>query len=348
MWVADVLGSYYAGAHALSFGLQYSDEQLEDNHPGYDRVTDEAYQNTGVYLQDDWQVSDPLVVVAGVRIDKHSALDDAVFSPRLAVRYQVADDVTVRGSFATGFLAPQVFDEDLHIAIAGGEAQVIRNTDDLQEEKSQSLTLGIEATPQVAGGYGRFELNAFRTELTDAFALTTDNDDPATAEVELERYNAGDAEVQGVEASVGWMNERVEVQVGWVFQTGEYDDAQDFDETDFFRLPKSYGVAQVRYTNPDLFDAFLGARLLGEEKVPHYAGFIAADRLETTPTFAVIDVSVTKRFPIGGDEISLTLGGRNITDDYQDDLDSGPDRDTGYLYGPRVPRTLYATFGYEF
>ena len=72
------------------------------------------------------------------------------------------------------------------------------------------------------------------------------------------------------------------------------------------------------------------------------------DRLETTPTFTVIDVSLTRRIGIGDDYLSLIIGGKNITDEYQADLDQGPDRDTGYLYGPRFPRTWYATIGYDF
>lgn len=346
--LADVQTTHYAGAHAITWGMQHSHERLEDRHVGYDRITDENYTNSGVYVQDDWQISEPVVIVTGVRGDKHSMLDDAVISPRLAVRYELSPDIKLRGSFATGFLAPQVFNEDMHIAIAGGEAQVIRNSDDLKEESSRSLTLGLEATPAMAGGFGRFEINAFRTDLKDAFALTTDLDDPDTPEAELVRRNAGDAMVQGIEATVGWMNDHIEVQLGWVVQKGEYDDPQDFGETDFFRLPNNYGVLQARYINPDLVDVFLGVRFLGEEKVPHYAGWITEDRLETTSTLTVIDFSVTRRLPLTDDTLSITLGARNITDDYQEDFDSGPDRDTGYLYGPRVPRTLYTSVGYDF
>jgi len=346
--IADAQFSHYLGSHALTWGLQYSNDQITDEQPAYDRLTDETYENSGVYLQDDWQISEPLVIVPGVRIDKHSALDDAIISPRVALRWEPAKDVAVRGSYSTGFLAPQVFDEDLHIAQAGGSAQVIRNSDGLKEESSQSVMLGVEVTPPLGSGNGRLEVNGFRTDLSDAFSLTYDLDDPGTPETEIYRINAGGAEVQGVEASVGWVNPRFEFQLGWVFQSAEYDDPQDFDETRFFRTPESYGVFQGRYTNPNLFDAFVGIRFMGEELVPHYAGYIGEDRLETAPTFNVIDVSLTKRIAISDDTVSLTLGGKNITDEYQDDLDQGPDRDTGYLYGPRFPRTWYATVGYDF
>ncbi len=346
--LGDLQLNYFVGNHIITGGLQHTRDELTDTQPAYDRVTDEIYKNTGVYLQDEWQATEKLVLVPSVRLDKHNILDDAIVSPRLAVRYQAGQDVSVRGSYSSGFLAPQVFDEDLHIAQSNGEAQVIRNAEDLQEESSRSYTLGIEALPPLWGGFGRFELNAFRTELTDAFALTEDLDDPLTDELEFTRINAGEAEIQGVEAAVGWMNERFEMQLGWVLQTAEYDEPQDFDEKAFFRTPESYGVFMGKYKNPEMVDAFLGVRFMGEEKLPHYAGYIADDVLETTPTFMVVDCSVTRRFSLGEDRFSLTLGGKNITNEYQDDFDQGADRDTGYLYGPRFPRTWYTTLGYDF
>ncbi|MCK5689798.1 hypothetical protein KAI87_11040 [Myxococcota bacterium] len=31
----------------------------------------------------------------------------------------------------------------------------------------------------------------------------------------------------------------------------------------------------------------------------------------------------------------------NVLNAYQDDFDTGANRDAGYVYGPRLPRTLY-------
>lgn len=35
------------------------------------------------------------------------------------------------------------------------------------------------------------------------------------------------------------------------------------------------------------------------------------------------------------------VGIKNILGAYQDDFDRGPDRDAGYVYGPRMPRTAF-------
>ena len=39
--------------------------------------------------------------------------------------------------------------------------------------------------------------------------------------------------------------------------------------------------------------------------------------------------------------IELFGGVKNLTNAYQDDFDTGRDRDSGYVYEPGVPRTFY-------
>ncbi len=348
LWVADLQANRHLGNHTLTLGAQHTHENLEDLYPGYNRLIEETYTNLGFYVQDDWALSARTALVAGLRLDKHSELERAVLSPRVALRQEFSRDVSLRASFSRGFLAPQIFEEDTHLGIVAGEPRLVTNDAGLKEESSTTVAVGVEATPALAGGFGRFELNVFRTDLRDAFTLTNELDDPATPELEQVRINGGRAHVQGVEATVGWLGGRFEGQVGWVLQRGEFDDPQDFDERAFFRLPKSYGVARVSWRDPRLADLFAGLRYLGGEKVPHLAGWIDEDRLESTDSFLVLDVSLARRLPIADDRVTMTVGMRNVTDAFQDDLDQGPDRDSGYQYGPRVPRTLFANVSYEF
>lgn len=348
LWVFDSQINHGLEKHLLSFGLQHRSDGLEDVHPAYDRMLDETYTNTGVFAQDDWTLADGVNLVFGARLDDHSELDDVVLSPRAALSWRPSSTTTFRGSFSTGFLAPQVFDEDLHITIAGGEGQVIRNDESLTEEKSRSFTLGFEATPRIGEGWGLFEVNVFHTALEDAFAVE-ERDDPATTQqTEFYRYNAGEAEVNGAEITVGYMQGRFEAQVGLVQQKGEYDEVQDFDSKDFFWLPETSGVARLYWRDPEAMSLFAGLRYFGEMSVPHEDGFIDERRLETTDTFLTLDLSATKTFDFGGEEIGLTLGGSNVTDAFQEDFDEGADRDAGYVYGPRRPRTWYAQVNYGF
>ena len=75
----------------------------------------------------------------------------------------------LRVSFAQGIRAPQVFDEDLHIASLGGEARVVRVDPDLRPERSVNWMAGGEWKPALWGGQALLEVNGFHTRLSDQF-----------------------------------------------------------------------------------------------------------------------------------------------------------------------------------
>jgi outer membrane receptor for ferrienterochelin and colicins len=84
-------------------------------------------------------------------------------------------------------------------------------------------------------------------------------------------------------------------------------------------------------------------------KVPHYAGFIDEDRLETTQPFWVVNLRLQKAINITEDyKVSFFGGIFNALDSYQKDLDKGMDRDSGYVYGPAKPRAFYLGFEFSF
>jgi outer membrane receptor for ferrienterochelin and colicins len=66
-------------------------------------------------------------------------------------------------------------------------------------------------------------------------------------------------------------------------------------------------------------------------------------KIETTPNFYVFDIGVISDINIiAGIDSNLKIGVKNITNAYQDDLDIGVHRDPGYVYGPTLPRAIYA------
>jgi outer membrane receptor for ferrienterochelin and colicins len=58
---------------------------------------------------------------------------------------------------------------------------------------------------------------------------------------------------------------------------------------------------------------------------------------------AFFDAGIKVRYTIPMDDSGLQLYGgvKNIFNSYQDDFDTGEDRDPGYVYGPLSPRTFY-------
>jgi outer membrane receptor for ferrienterochelin and colicins len=342
------------GEHVISWGVQRRDEYIEDNLPGVKRFIDEHYFYTGAYFQDEYSPYEELTLIGGVRFDKHSELSDIVASPRGSIKYLPFKELTVRANVSTGFRAPQVFDEDLHLAIIGGEGTVIRNAPDLKEERSVSYQVGAEWLPPISNEsiVALFEANSFYTDIRDSFFVDPDDDLATNNQFEFTRINRGGAQVYGVEVNSGLRFDRqISFDAGMVFQKALFDEPDnDFGTRMFFRTPERYGVLSFSWKNNDIVDAFVGLKYTGPMVARHFAGFIETDRLETTPSFVTVDASLSRSIKLNSfsKAVTFTVGARNLTDEYQDDIDQGPRRDSSYTYGPRFPRSFYVTAGYEF
>jgi outer membrane receptor for ferrienterochelin and colicins len=351
LWVLDSQINHYLSKHVLSWGGQMTREKLQDVQPAYDRKLDETYTNTGFYLQDDWFFAKGWEVVYGLRIDKHSEIGNPIVSPRAALMWNPKANLKFRGSIANGFRPPQVFDENLHITQVSGEGHVIRNSPALRQERSTTITLGSEWTPPMGSGNALVEFNLFRTGIDDLHKVVED-DDPSTPELEFSRTNFGSARVYGMELNLGYgIAGKYQVEFGYVEQRSHFGQPEpDFGSMDFFRTPNRYGVASFTWKNPRYVDIFLGARFTGSMVVPHYAGWIAEDRLEMTSSYFTLDASVSKAFPLGFSDsnVVISVGGKNLTDAFQADVDQGPRRDSGYVWGPRFPRSIYTSVRFHF
>ena len=344
--VFDAQINHYRRKSTLTWGVQRTRDGIRDVQLGRDRIVDDVYTNTGIFLQEDRQIAPRLSVLYGVRLDDHSEVTDPIASPRAALMWSPSPQVTLRTSLARGFRPPVVFDEDLHISLlGGGQAQVIRNDPGLSEETSTNAMMSLSWYPTVGRrGLAALELALFRTDIDNLFH-NLETDDPRTPDrFEFTKINLGSARVQGAELNLSFRwSSRLSTELGLVRQTARFDRPEpDFGSRDFFRTPETYGVASLQWS-PKPVEIFVGALYTGTMTAKHFAGFIAEDRLERTPSSLTWDVNLSRTFELGPGEVplTLTLGAKNLTDEFQEDLDRGPDRDSNYVYGPRFPRSYF-------
>jgi outer membrane receptor for ferrienterochelin and colicins len=328
-------------AHNLQYGLQYEHDKITDEHPGFNWVTKGDFENYGLYVQDDYKLNEHLSLLLGGRVDDHSLLSDVVFSPRISALFTLSEALRVRTTFSQGFRAPAVFDEDLHIEMSNGEPRYQTYDPDLKEEKASSFSLSAEYATGLSGDTAlRLEGNFFYTKLENTFVneLISDEDDEVRIFL---RTNGGSSKVYGLELNADLdISSLFDLQTGWTFQRSRYDKPEpEFGSEVFFSSPELYGYAMASYYNK-YFTSTLRLEFNGEMWVPHYAGWIAEDRLELVDSYFTISAKLNiplVRKPYG---LNLLVNLHNLTDSFQDDLDIGPDRDAGWLHGPRRPRTI--------
>ena len=209
----------------LTVGLEYNEDYLKDNMWGYNRTTDQTVRIASAYAQNEWKNKRWGILIGG-RLDKHNLIKGIIFSPRANLRYNPSENVNLRASYSYGFRAPQAFDEDLHIDNVGGTVSMIRLSEDLKVEKSQSVSVSADLYHSWGDWQGNVLVEGFFTDLGDVFALREIGFDEKGVLIK-ERYNESGARVFGanLEGKIAWKNV-FQLQLGLTAQNSKYKEAR--------------------------------------------------------------------------------------------------------------------------
>ena len=329
----------------LTVGLEYNEDYLNDNMWGYDRQTSQTVRIVSAYAQNEWK-NDMWGILIGGRLDKHNLINGLIFSPRANLRFNPSENLNFRASYSYGFRAPQAFDEDLHIDNVGGTVSMIRLADDLRVEKSQSISISADMYRSWGDWQGNLLLEAFYTDLDDVFALKEIGFENGI--LIKERHNESGARVFGgnIEGKVAW-RDVFQLQLGFTAQNSRYKEARSWADDvtatrNMFRTPDFHGYMTASYNPAKQLTLSLTGTYTGSMLIEHHAGMIESNITVETPSFwdmgmkAAYDFKLYKSF-----SLQINAGVQNVLNSFQKDFDSGADRDSGYIYGPTLPRNFF-------
>lgn len=131
LWRAMAQNTAMVGAQSITFGVEQKNEDVLATSNNATAL-DESIRTTGVYLQDKFE-SGPLMLTAGVRLDRHSRFGSHT-SPRLSAAYQLNDRWRVRGAAGSAFRAPS----------AGELAYPFYGNPDLDPEVNRAAEAGVD------------------------------------------------------------------------------------------------------------------------------------------------------------------------------------------------------------
>ena len=330
----------------LTVGIEYNEDHLKDNMWGYDRVTDQTVRIVSAYAQNEWK-NEKWGILIGGRLDSHSLIDRPIFSPRANLRFNPSENINFRASYSYGFRAPQAFDEDLHIDNVGGTVSMIRLADDLRVERSHSFSISADMYRRWGNWQGNLLVEGFFADLDDVFALKEIGFENGI--LIKERHNESGARVFGgnIEGKVAWKN-ILQIQLGVTAQSSKYKEERAWSDDvaptrRMFRTPDIYGYLTASCTPVKQFTFSLSGTYTGSMLIEHHAGMIERNITVTTPDFLDMGFKAAYSFKLYRSiGLQVNAGVQNIFDSFQRDFDSGADRDSGYMYGPTLPRTFFA------
>lgn len=224
---------------------------------------------------------------------------------------------------------------------------MIRLSEDLAVEKSQSVSVSADLYHSWGDWQGNVLIEGFFTDLDDVFALRELGFDDEGILIK-ERHNESGARVFGgnLEGKIAW-RDIFQLQAGITLQNSRYKEARSWsDDVEatrrMFRTPDLHGYMTASYNPIRNLTLALTGTYTGSMLVEHHAGMLEKNITVETRDFwdmgfkAAYDFKVYRSF-----SLQLNAGVQNMLNSFQDDFDSGADRDSGYIYGPTLPRNVF-------
>ncbi|WP_299245576.1 TonB-dependent receptor [uncultured Aquimarina sp.] len=354
----------------ITLGTEYNISDTEDIIPGYNRLIDQKVHTIGAYAQYEWKPSKDFTALIGTRLDhvnvkgnyniggisRNVSIEQTVLSPRITVSYNLLNSLKFRGGYARGFRAPQAFNEDLHISSVGGEPQFVILSENLNTEFSNAFTASLNYTKNINKIQTDFLLEGFYTTLQDPFTLVSTGSVLNNGSILEEVRNGSGAKVFGTNFEIGISpSKKWQFQLGGTIQKALYDESQILFETDgttpgendvsvdeFVRNPSTYGYLNASWIPGEQFNIDLTGTYTGNMTVPRVVSDSGFLNLVNTSSFFDMNLKLEYHKDISENfQITFSSGIKNIFNSYQDDFDTGPLRDSDYIYGPGTPRTFF-------
>lgn len=201
--LGQVKGVFHlAENNILSAGIEHQYDHIRSPH----RIAGDkaSVYTTSEFVQDEWNITDHLNVIAGVRWVFHKEFGEKL-TPKISAMYKLGD-FNLRGTCSFGFKAPTLKElyDDYIATIGGGPLKHYKGNPDLKPQKSIYYAAGIEYRSgkfqaSVTGYYNHI---ADMIELTEAATSSADKMDEI--EATMQYNNLSKARSYGADLSLNY------------------------------------------------------------------------------------------------------------------------------------------------
>lgn len=347
---ANVLAATTIAAHTLTYGLeytQYNTDYQADYLSGVSQSSDEKSTAKAIYLQDRWQVLQPLAITAGIRYDSvdldtntvDDNFSDSTFG--LGLEYQLSDSISTRLSQTQLFKAPEVAE----VFIGAG----INDTEnpDLKAETGTNTEANLQYSDELLAGT-TFNAGAtlFQTEIKDYiydYAARSFKD------------NVGDMTIQGSEVYVGLTAQQLSALLTFSRAASDLDATNEYEALDGARIDRQQGNTlslNLDYDIPAL-NLALHWDVLNVDDLDAGTDLDGATADNAKDGYQVHNVSA-RWTPTEVDGLSITAGVDNVFDEFYASQSSRTGTSVHPLFGDlylldyEPGRNIKLTVAYDF
>lgn len=321
----------------------------------YKSIANKSAKDLGLFLQDEWSITEKLMFVPGIRADKHisnesystdrqvfdfafpqSEFDKISVNPRLAIKYDLSESIILRTNFGTGFRAPYGFSEDLHLC--SGSPRIWKSSS-LKPETSMSYNFSAD----YYGSFVTVSANVFRTDLKNKIGFNVADKNVAALGYDYQWENIDDAFVQGIELAFQLqVLSNLNLTISSTLNQGKYYHPRaDWVGTEYEsiskyipRFPSTTGDFTIEFA-PKNWQFSLRGSLQGAMYIDYYSEDpLYTSKIKKTNPFMLFNASASRKF----DMFKIYGGIDNIFNYVQDErhLD-----DAAFMYAPIFGRMYY-------
>lgn len=275
--------------HVVVIGFNINSEKFTEDSTKSHLKRDYNYFTTGIFVQDDWKLTDKLTIETGIRTDYQNQFK-FFFLPRVALLYKITQNLYVRAGSGLGYKIPTIFS-------TASEEEGINNI--------QPLSANIKAEKSIGGNLdfnykkrlgdeitATFNQSFFITQITHPLVLQGSNFENKPAPIIT----------KGFETSVRLRWEALQIFAGYTLVDAKrkYDAVQNFVPL----TPRNRIVTTISYEKEDNFS-------IGAEGF--YTSTMYRDADTKTKEYFVFGLIVQKHFK----HLSIIANCENMFDQRQ-------------------------------
>lgn len=203
------------GKHTLSLGAEGEIEYL--HHYMLQDSSEVDNQAYALYAQEDWNITDELNLILGLRADYHEKYHWHV-TPKVSVMWNMGEHLIWRAGYARGFRSPDLKELYMSYDMGGLGYFMIYGNENLKPETSHQYSLSGEFTLDGLNVSVAFAHNRFHNKI--AYNIQGDGN------TDMYYVNAENAKTTGIECIARY-------RFGWgLMLTGSYAYTNDYEEVD--------------------------------------------------------------------------------------------------------------------
>ncbi|NOZ03681.1 MAG: TonB-dependent receptor [FCB group bacterium] len=136
---SELSGLIKTGKHNIVAGLNFNNDAYSTDKTADSTVQKKKEFTTGVFAQDDWNLSEKAILQTGLRSDYHNEYGWFIL-PRVSLLYKVTNQIYVRTGVGMGYKTPSIMTDETE---AGAYDYVLPITGNIKAESSQGMNVDI-------------------------------------------------------------------------------------------------------------------------------------------------------------------------------------------------------------